>query len=832
MEFGSKFVYLHGEDDDREMIILEEGLKKASWELKKYGEDEDVCMLDILDTAGQEEYSALREQYMRLGQAFMIVYSIDDKNSFQAALDIHDLVRSFNDMFASSAILCGNKSDLESERQVPAADGEKEANARDIAFMETSAKTGENVRLAFEELLRRANRNTIEYKVVVLGSGGVGKSALVIRLTQDMFLDNYDPTIEDSFRTTITVKDIWRVVVNKHCCGCGVPGYFYTPKKERLRHFKSSLSDTFGWKKKQGKKVNVPPAQPQVVKIVPYDEVKSYKTERADGNVILVSLGTLENDPKIMTGNAVSCCKCPAILSHISTVTPSSSGDTSKQTWTCDFCDTKNEVDVSDEEIPKESQVDFLDMAPSEQGTEVTMETDKPVSRAGAVIYCIDVSSSMETEADLPKLQAEWFARQKRTVSSVSRLDCIKQAVQRQIDFHEIESPEKKVAVVSFGSKIHFMCDKKTRVKYEYAANDLDKLLALGKSLAETETIKPLNENAEALHDQVSKLKLSEGTALGPALALSVGLLSKSPGSEIVLCTDGQPIKGIGSLPRDSAFYDKIGEIAQKQQTTISVMGIQTGKEYDLETVSKAAAITGGTMNLLSPYELSHKMRELMQDVIIATGVEITAILHRDLRFVREKQTEFNKVSKATFSLGNVHKNTELTFRFRKSTDIFWAIDSSLPFQIQVRYTTKDGRTFLRILTEKRETTLDRIQMETNLNIPVVGAMAMKESAAQAQAGDVLGARLNLKRHHLMTYSSAKQDFDNGNEFLAFEKNILAFEDILKAPAGTMERSANVRQISQDGTAMKMKSRLGQKKRLLSNVKPTSSLHQEKFYKY
>ncbi|PIK56321.1 putative circularly permutated Ras protein 1 [Apostichopus japonicus] len=720
------------------MIILEEGLKKASWDLKKYGEDEDVCMLDILDTAGQEEYSALREQYMRLGQAFMIVYSIDDKNSFQAALDIHTLVNSINAIFASSAILCGNKSDLESERQVPAADGEKEAKARGIAFMETSAKTGENVTLAFEELLRRANRNTIEYKVVVLGSGGVGKSSLVIRLTQDMFLDDYDPTIEDSFRTTITVKGIWRVVVNKYCSGCGVPGFFYTPKKERLRHFKSSLSNTFERKKKQIQKLRAPPAQ--VDKIVPYDEVKSYKTERADGNVILVSLGTLENDPKIMTGDAVSCCKCPAILSHISTVTPSSSGDTSKQTWTCDFCDTENEVDVSNEEIPKESQVDFLYVAPSEQGTEVTMETDKPVSRAGEVIYCIDVSSSMETEADLPQLQAKWFDLQKRTVSSVSRLDCIKQAVQRQIDFHEIESPEKKVAVVSFGSKIHFMCDKKTRVKYEYAANDLDKLLALGKSLAETETIKPLNENAEALRDQVSKLSLSEGTALGPALALSVGFLSKTPGSEIVLCTDGQPIKGIGSLPRDSAFYDKIGEIAQKQQTTISVIGIQTGKEYDLETVSKAAAITGGTINLLSPQELSHKMRELMQDVIIATGVEITAILHPYLYFVHEKQTVFNKVSKATFSLGNVHKNTELTFRFRKSTRIFWAIDSSLPFQIQVRYTTKDGRTFLRILTEKRETTLDRIQMETNLNIPVVGAMAMKESAAQAQAGDVLGA--------------------------------------------------------------------------------------------
>ncbi|PIK42235.1 putative circularly permutated Ras protein 1 [Apostichopus japonicus] len=102
---------------------------------------------------------------MRLGQAFVIVYSIDDKNSFQAALDIHTLAKRIKGT-SFSAILCGNKSDLESERQVPAADGEKEAKARDMAFMETSAKTGEKVTLAFEELIRRTIRTGIEYRVV------------------------------------------------------------------------------------------------------------------------------------------------------------------------------------------------------------------------------------------------------------------------------------------------------------------------------------------------------------------------------------------------------------------------------------------------------------------------------------------------------------------------------------------------------------------------------------------------------------------------------------------------------------------------------------------
>jgi len=38
------------------------------------------------------------------------------------------------------------------------------------------------------------------YKVVMVGGGGVGKSALTIRLIQNSFIDKYDPTIEDSYR--------------------------------------------------------------------------------------------------------------------------------------------------------------------------------------------------------------------------------------------------------------------------------------------------------------------------------------------------------------------------------------------------------------------------------------------------------------------------------------------------------------------------------------------------------------------------------------------------------------------------------------------------------
>lgn len=44
-------------------------------------------------------------------------------------------------------------------------------------------------------------------KVVILGGGGVGKSALTISFIQGFFLDVYDPTIEDSYRKQVSVDN-------------------------------------------------------------------------------------------------------------------------------------------------------------------------------------------------------------------------------------------------------------------------------------------------------------------------------------------------------------------------------------------------------------------------------------------------------------------------------------------------------------------------------------------------------------------------------------------------------------------------------------------------
>lgn len=80
--------------------------------------DDEVALLDVLDTAGQEEYSAMREQYMRTGEGFLLVYSITSRQSFEEIITFQQQILRVKDKDYFPMIIVGNKCDLESEREV------------------------------------------------------------------------------------------------------------------------------------------------------------------------------------------------------------------------------------------------------------------------------------------------------------------------------------------------------------------------------------------------------------------------------------------------------------------------------------------------------------------------------------------------------------------------------------------------------------------------------------------------------------------------------------------------------------------------------------------
>ncbi|KAJ1163107.1 hypothetical protein NDU88_003570 [Pleurodeles waltl] len=74
------------------------------------------CMLEILDTAGTEQFTAMRDLYMKNGQGFALVYSITAQSTFNDLQDLREQILRVKDTDDVPMILVGNKCDLEDER--------------------------------------------------------------------------------------------------------------------------------------------------------------------------------------------------------------------------------------------------------------------------------------------------------------------------------------------------------------------------------------------------------------------------------------------------------------------------------------------------------------------------------------------------------------------------------------------------------------------------------------------------------------------------------------------------------------------------------------------
>lgn len=112
-------------------------------------------ILEILDTAGTEQFTAMRELYMKTGQGFLLVFSITSASSFWELAELREQIRRIKEDSNVPMVLIGNKSDLEDDRAVPRPRAFAISREWNIPYFETSARRRANVDEAFVYLCRQ-----------------------------------------------------------------------------------------------------------------------------------------------------------------------------------------------------------------------------------------------------------------------------------------------------------------------------------------------------------------------------------------------------------------------------------------------------------------------------------------------------------------------------------------------------------------------------------------------------------------------------------------------------------------------------------------------------
>jgi len=117
------------------------------------------CMLEILDTAGTEQFTAMRELYMKTGQGFLLVFSITSESSLRELSELREQIIRIKDDDNVPIVIVGNKSDLEEHRVVSRAKAFNISQSWGNApYYETSARRRANVDEVFIDLCRQIIR--------------------------------------------------------------------------------------------------------------------------------------------------------------------------------------------------------------------------------------------------------------------------------------------------------------------------------------------------------------------------------------------------------------------------------------------------------------------------------------------------------------------------------------------------------------------------------------------------------------------------------------------------------------------------------------------------
>merc|ERR1712137_1082473 len=347
-----------------------------------------------------------------------------------------------------------------------------------------------------------------------------------------------------------------------------------------------------------------------------------------------------------------------------------------------------------------------------------------------------------------------------RNAEYISRLECMQTAVLTQLDRILVEHPTRKVLLITFNSEvvIYLQGDKRITIAGD-RLNDLESLMESLKTF-EWSAVPPIRESHETLRAHVSALEEEGATSLGPSLAAAVELCNQQEGTaEVIICTDGMPNVGVGSLESNptlgSQFYAEVAEIAKESSTVVNVIAIE-GCDCSLADFQLCAEKTSGELNTLDPLELVRQLRKISQNPTIATEVELSILLHPYLEL--DRFTSPKGLSRVVQAIGNATKTTDIACEYSIRKKFMSEKISQVPFQLQIKYRRKDGAKCLRVISHMRKVTTNRDDVEEKMNAAAIGLTVIQQSAREAETGEYEKSQMRLHAARKMMERGCKTD--------------------------------------------------------------------------
>lgn len=383
-------------------------------------------------------------------------------------------------------------------------------------------------------------------------------------------------------------------------------------------------------------------------------------------------------------------------------------------------------------------------------------------------------------------------------MTHVSRLQAVQAAVEAQVRRIARETPGKRVGLIAFSSEVTVYGDG-TQAPLVVAGDNLHSWQELWQIGGRYSLQRAAREAEAPLLKRLWELEESGATALGPALVLGVAIAGLTPGSQVILCTDGLANEGVGSLegPKATfqAFYTETAEQALLRGVSVSVLSL-TGTDCALENLAVVTERTSGAVERVDPQSLSGHMEALLSGPpVLAYRTMAMVLLHRGMRFRGEVDDEHTQRFWLVKDLGNVSAASECTvsYAFRPKEEIDLSGLAAIPFQVQLLYTRPDGAVRLRVATERISVTDNRAEAERQADGRVIASHAAQHAAKLAKNGNYEEAQMETRAVQRLLQRAEKLDTlaDFANKVEQLDDALIAVRKNEKEANAVVE--ANVR---------------------------------------